>query len=313
MSNQSGVQAAVRAVTGTTLDYNGDWSALFDADGIAAGDWNGRMLAWINTTLGTSYTNLPGAMHAFAVDQGFTSWSAMNTFELFTPADLFAGGYVGDWWTATDLTKLSQDDAGLTPVASNNNPVGRWLGSVNSTALTQSSATLKPLYKTDGYVQTDGIDDFMSSTLSITTYPMTIAFVFDATVTVTGSGLGMTLSMAQNDSNYRGVCIVPATAGIAASRGVANVLTTPGKTTVTTGTRRSVWGLFESGALTFFFSEGDTGTNTHSNTHGASTLFFGKTRPSGLFAGLKVRELLIINRLLDATQRGQLRDYWGAA
>jgi len=82
MSNQGGVQQAIRDQTGTALDYNGDWSALFDQDGIAAGDWNGRLLAWINSTLGTSYTEINGAMQAFAVDQGFTSWGAMNTVVL---------------------------------------------------------------------------------------------------------------------------------------------------------------------------------------------------------------------------------------
>lgn len=82
MTNQGGVQAAVRALTGTALDYNGDWSALFDADGIASGDWNGRLLNWINAKLSTSYTNLPAAMQAFAEDQGFDNWHSMNTFSL---------------------------------------------------------------------------------------------------------------------------------------------------------------------------------------------------------------------------------------
>lgn len=81
-TNQEGVQQAVRDNTGTTLDYNGDWHALFDAEGITAGDFNGRMLAWINQTLGTSYADLPGAQHAFAVDQGFNNWSSMNTLAL---------------------------------------------------------------------------------------------------------------------------------------------------------------------------------------------------------------------------------------
>ena len=311
MSNQSGVQAAVRAITGTTLDYNGDWSALFDADGIAAGDWNGRMLAWINQTLGTSYSGLPGAMNAFAVDQGFSSWSAMNTFELFAPGDLFAG-FSGDWWNADDLSKLSQDTGGATPVTANNDPVGRWLGNVNSTALTQSSATLKPLYKTGGHVQTDGTDDFMSVALSITTYPMTIAVVFDATTTTSGSGLGQIMSMSASDSDYRGLCLQPATGGVAIDRNATNAISSPGKVVPTTSTRQSAWALFESGSATFFFTEGNTGTIAHFNTHGAGTLFFGKGRPAGLFCGAKMRELLIINRLLDSTQRGKLRDYWGA-
>ena len=82
MTNQSGVQQAVRDTTGTALDYNGDWSALFDQDGIAAGDFNGRMLAWINQYLGASHTSLPAAQQAFAVEQGFANWSSMGTLVL---------------------------------------------------------------------------------------------------------------------------------------------------------------------------------------------------------------------------------------
>ena len=82
MNNQGGVQQAVRDSTGTALDYNGDWSALFDADGIATGPWSGRMLAWINATLSASYVNVNEAMQAFAVSQGFNNWSSMNTVTL---------------------------------------------------------------------------------------------------------------------------------------------------------------------------------------------------------------------------------------
>lgn len=82
MSNQGGIQAALRLSTGKAIDYNGDWHAQFDLDGIPAGDFNGRMLQWINQTLGTSYADLPGAMQAFAVDQGFSNWSSMDTLTL---------------------------------------------------------------------------------------------------------------------------------------------------------------------------------------------------------------------------------------
>jgi hypothetical protein len=76
--NHSEVQEVIRASTGTTLDYNGDWSALFDADGIDAGPWNCRLLAWINATLGTSYVELNGAKYAFAVSQGADDWENLD-------------------------------------------------------------------------------------------------------------------------------------------------------------------------------------------------------------------------------------------
>lgn len=81
-TNQEGVHATVRALTGTSRSYNEDWHALFDADGIAVGNFDSRMLAWINATLSTSYTNLNEAMQAFAVNQGFSSWSSINSFSV---------------------------------------------------------------------------------------------------------------------------------------------------------------------------------------------------------------------------------------
>lgn len=79
-ANQEARQASVRAVTGTVYDYNGDWSALFDGDGIAQGDWNGRLLAWINSQLGVTYTDIPSAQTAFAIQNGANSWNELGTF-----------------------------------------------------------------------------------------------------------------------------------------------------------------------------------------------------------------------------------------
>jgi len=80
MSNQSLKQASVRGVTGTTLTYNGDWMALFDARAIPAGTFNERLLGYINDKLLTAYTNLPQAQQALATDQGFNNWDSMGTF-----------------------------------------------------------------------------------------------------------------------------------------------------------------------------------------------------------------------------------------
>lgn len=90
MSNQSGVQASIRANTGTAHNYQGDWHALFDADGIAAGTFNERLLTWINGQLSAAYANIADAMQAFAVSQGFSSWSAMDSLSLSPggPADV---------------------------------------------------------------------------------------------------------------------------------------------------------------------------------------------------------------------------------
>jgi hypothetical protein len=86
-SAQGDRQAAVRALTGTTLDYNGDWSALFDQAAIQQlGGWNGRLLAWINSQLSTFYTNINDAMAAYAASQGATNWSGMGNVGAVVPS-----------------------------------------------------------------------------------------------------------------------------------------------------------------------------------------------------------------------------------
>lgn len=83
--NQSGIQAAVRAQTGTAYNWTGDFHALFDKDGIASGPFNQRLLLWINAALGENYTNLNGAMNAYAVSLGFANWNSLNTWGSLTP------------------------------------------------------------------------------------------------------------------------------------------------------------------------------------------------------------------------------------
>lgn len=81
MSQQSARQASVRARTATEYDYNADWSALFDIDGIPAGDWNGRLLAWLNVQLAPDvYDSLPAAQTAFAEANGAPNWSSLGAF-----------------------------------------------------------------------------------------------------------------------------------------------------------------------------------------------------------------------------------------
>jgi len=83
-TNQESIQLAVRAQSGTALTYNEDWHALFDADGIPAGTFNGRMLAWLNAELDADgdtsapYPVLMQAMEVYAQRAGFANWSAMN-------------------------------------------------------------------------------------------------------------------------------------------------------------------------------------------------------------------------------------------
>lgn len=168
MSNQSGVQAAIRASTGTAYDYNSDWSALFNASGISAGDWNGRMLAWINNSLGTSYASLPVAQQAYAVSQGFVNWSAMNTLTLFDPTTL----NLHLWVDISDTSTVFTDTAGTTRVTADGDLVARVnnKGSAGGT-FTQATSSQRPVYRVSGgrsYLQFDGVDDVLEGSMTWT-------------------------------------------------------------------------------------------------------------------------------------------------
>lgn len=76
--NNSAFQAAIRGQSASTLNWEGDFHALFDDAAIAAGSFNGRLLAYINLVLGSSHTNLPAAQQAYAEDQGFYNWSSIG-------------------------------------------------------------------------------------------------------------------------------------------------------------------------------------------------------------------------------------------
>ena len=89
MSNQGSRQASVRAATGTAYSYEGDWHALFDLLSIPNGTFNERMLSWINIQLSTTYTELNGAMDAFAKTNGAQSW---NELAAFYPQNLMLWG-----------------------------------------------------------------------------------------------------------------------------------------------------------------------------------------------------------------------------
>lgn len=88
MSTAQGLrQASVRAVTETNQTYEGDFHALFTLHSIPAGDFNGRLLAWINAKLApaTLFANVNDAMQALATANGADNFSAMGTFDASAP------------------------------------------------------------------------------------------------------------------------------------------------------------------------------------------------------------------------------------
>ena len=83
MTNQSDKQASLRAKTGKALPYEDDWHAYWDSLAILPnGNFNERMLAWINAALVTSFTNLPSAQQAYAAAKGASNWDSLTALGL---------------------------------------------------------------------------------------------------------------------------------------------------------------------------------------------------------------------------------------
>jgi hypothetical protein len=93
-TNPEARQASCRATSGTAYTVDGDWLAMCDSMGIAAGTANERLLAFYNASLGASWdvaawdevewdgaggnhTNINEAAAAFAESNGVTGNGSM--------------------------------------------------------------------------------------------------------------------------------------------------------------------------------------------------------------------------------------------
>ena len=150
MTNQGDLQDSVRRLTSTTNDYNGDWHALFDLDSIAAGEYNERLILWLQNQIGSSTTDLNGLMQEYAEAQGAYNWNSINSISV-SPLDL-AGLQL--WLDATDSSTVT--------VATG---VSQWDDkSGNNYNATQGTATEQPAYTTGVQVTLDGVNDNMNVT-----------------------------------------------------------------------------------------------------------------------------------------------------
>ena len=150
MTNQGELQESIRELTNTTNDYNGDWHALFDLEGIASGDFNGRLILWLQSKTGSSDTNLNGLKQLYAKQGGFYNWNSINSIGV-SPLVL---PNLQLWLDATDSSTVT--------VATG---VSQWDDkSGNGFNATQGTATEQPAYTTGVQVTLDGVDDNMNVT-----------------------------------------------------------------------------------------------------------------------------------------------------
>jgi hypothetical protein len=83
-SNQGDRQQTLRTSTAKALSLEGDWMARFDVSSIPGQTFNGRMIAFINAQLGTTYTEINGAKYAYAISQTTTGAKSFNELGPFT-------------------------------------------------------------------------------------------------------------------------------------------------------------------------------------------------------------------------------------
>jgi len=77
--NQGQKQASFRAISGKALDFNGDFIAAAEAEGITGGTYNEIMIKWLQFRLSSSETNLPALQQAFADSLGVYNWNSITT------------------------------------------------------------------------------------------------------------------------------------------------------------------------------------------------------------------------------------------
>jgi hypothetical protein len=147
-SNQSARHASLLAALGAGYEdrtCESAWHAFWDTQGIAANKpFNERMLLWINSTLGTSYEHLSGAMQAYAESRGFFNWDSMNDLQLIDGASrLLAGEPDGLAIDFTDMSMVIRDTA---------TPANNFSG-VPSTKLTYSSPSTKWIRNASGLLE----------------------------------------------------------------------------------------------------------------------------------------------------------------
>lgn len=128
-----------------------------DSDPTTADVANGHSILWRNTTTGDirHWVNINGVLYRNSAWSEVDGWS---------PSDLYASSEIGGFWDFSSVSNLYQD-AGSTPVAAHDDPIGRCLDlSGNDLHMNQTTSGSKPLFKIGGaesWAEFDGTNDYM--------------------------------------------------------------------------------------------------------------------------------------------------------
>lgn len=241
----------------------------------------------------------------------------------FTPADLFDGGYVGDWWDASDTNTVYSDAGGTTLITRGaDTTAASWKGKANNTLISAGGAATRPLYKSaNDTILFDGVDDYMISAGNVLTpYPLSIVAVVDKTHAGAGSYGGGAVSASTSDHVSIKVTSVAAATGFNDRVG-ANQFSS--NFTMPSFSSALAAGFFRASTSTdarLLYTEGGSEASIaapSNNTHAAGRVVVGASRhatgtPSA-FGGVRLRALIVINKLLSVAECNNVRTYYGIA
>lgn len=121
-------------------------------------------------------------------------------------ADLFKNGEQGVWLDPSDLSTMFQDAGGLIPVTKDGDPVALIKDkSGNGNHATQTTASARPIYRTDGllhWLEFDGVDDLLllnESPISFKGTAFTVALGMDANILAAVNRRYLTLYTSPDD------------------------------------------------------------------------------------------------------------------
>jgi len=130
--------------------------------------------------------------------------------KVLAQSTLFETGQQGVWYDPSDLTTLSQDSAGTTPVTTSSQPVGKMLDlSGNGNHASQATAAARPTYQvTPERITIDRVDDRLITTVPAGGFVGTMVLGTDAGT----ASYGVNIPAGDYDIGGRGGLYFPGTA-----------------------------------------------------------------------------------------------------
>lgn len=233
------------------------------------------------------------------------------------------------WLDASDISTLSQDTGGSTPVTTSGDPVGRWADkSGNSRHLTQATAGRRPTYQAAGRdtgqpaLSLDDIDDGLTrATGHVPPGALTLALVGKITSTpggaeydqffACGDGTTWVSVLLSGDASYSGVAFARGTVGTPAGVKATSASIATGKTSTLliydgAGTAPSDWSaehpISTSQSLSASSIFGSPGTG----------IFIGDRATSAFPSGYSYSEVILVEGALSGADLTSLRNYLAA-